>query len=93
LPHLFLYGRPGCHLCEEMRAGLQRLQAELDFTFATIDIDSSSELEQRYGLLVPALVLGSEEICHHQLDPDALRLRLGYPPTTNPILKHQSHNF
>jgi glutaredoxin len=47
LPHLFLYGRPGCHLCEEIQAGLQRLQAELDFTFATIDIDSSPELEQR----------------------------------------------
>lgn len=77
MPRLVLYSRAGCHLCEEMLAGLQSLQAELGFTLATVDIDASPVLASRYGTRVPVLVQDGEEVCHYFLDSGALRQRLG----------------
>lgn len=73
---LILYGRPGCHLCDDMRAGLQELQSELGFRVIEIDVDRDPELARRYGHLVPLLALDGEEICHYFLDVQALRDRL-----------------
>lgn len=70
---LTLYSRHGCHLCEDMEAALDELQKELGFGLARIDIDSSAELVQAYGSLVPVLKDGDIEICHYFLDPQALR--------------------
>lgn len=73
---LTLYGRPGCHLCEEMRSGLLALQTELGYRLAEVDVDGDPDLARRYGGLVPVLALGDTEICHYLLDLDRLRARL-----------------
>lgn len=73
---LTLYGRRGCHLCEDMELALSGLQKELDFRLETIDIDSDPELVVVYGSLVPVLKDGEIEICHYFLDPQALRAHL-----------------
>jgi glutaredoxin len=76
LIELTLYGRPGCHLCDEMRAGLLALQSDLGYGLAEIDVDGDPELARRYGHLVPVLMLGDVEVCHFFLDPEALRAHL-----------------
>lgn len=65
---LTLYGRRYCHLCDDMIAALQPLQSRFNFEVQVVDVDSSPELEQRYGEKVPVLVLGTEELCHYFLD-------------------------
>lgn len=70
---LTLYGRSGCHLCEDMEAALDELQKELGFRLERIDIDSDPGLVDAYGTLVPVLKDGNTEICHYFLDPQALR--------------------
>lgn len=69
---LTIYGRVGCHLCEEMEQALGALQAEWGFSVEVVDVDSDPRLEERYGHLVPVLSAGDEEICHYFLDTDAL---------------------
>lgn len=73
---LLLYVRPGCHLCDDMRAGLLAIQDKLGFRLREVDVDSDAELARRYGPLVPVLELDGAEICHYFLDAEALSDRL-----------------
>jgi glutaredoxin len=79
LQTLTLYHRPGCHLCSDMRAELLEFQDELDFRLREIDIDPDTALRTRFGLLIPVLFLGEQEICHYHLNPAALRAALTRP--------------
>jgi hypothetical protein len=73
---LRLYGRRGCHLCDDLRQAVLEFQPEYAFTLREIDIDSDPELHARYGLLIPVLCRGDREICHFQLNPIALKQAL-----------------
>lgn len=69
---LTVYGREHCHLCHDMIAALQKLQARLSFHLKVVDVDSDADLKSRYGERVPVLVSGGQEICHYHFDPVAL---------------------
>jgi thioredoxin reductase (NADPH) len=69
---LTLYYREGCHLCATMLQALRRLQSRLDFALELVDIDAHPDLQRRYDEWVPVLSEGEHEICHYQLDEDAL---------------------
>ena len=70
LPALVVYSRKGCHLCDEMFAGLRSLQARVPFAFDVVDVGSDPELEARYGEDVPVLTGDGSELCRHRLDAD-----------------------
>lgn len=69
---LTLYSRTWCHLCEDMLAGLQVLQARQPFDLAVLDVDSDPALEKRFGEWVPVLMHGDHELCHYHLDTAAV---------------------
>lgn len=71
-PHLTLYARSYCHLCEDMLARLRELDSGQPFTVEVIDVDSDPGLEARFGLLVPVLMHGEHELCHYFLDKAAV---------------------
>jgi len=48
-----------------------------DFVLEVIDVDSSDELRQRFGLLVPLLMAGEVEICRHFFNYAAVNAYLG----------------
>ena len=75
---LIVYGRAGCHLCEEMISALQQLQKQTPFGFEVVDIDHDPELKSLYNDYVPVLVAlpGQQEICHYHLDVPALKTYL-----------------
>ncbi len=60
-----------------MRAGLLKLQAELGFSLAEVDVDSDPDLANRYGPLVPVLAMDGTEVCHYFLDEARLRACFG----------------
>ena len=62
-----MYGRSGCHLCEEMAAQLRALGID----FQEVDVDTDPHLRLRYGRDVPVLVT-DEVICKHRLSPEAI---------------------
>lgn len=69
---LTLYSRSWCHLCDDMLAGLQILQARQPFALSIVDVDSLPALEQRFGEFVPVLMHGEHELCHYHLDVAAV---------------------
>jgi glutaredoxin len=62
-----LYGRSGCHLCEEMATALRALGVD----FEEIDVDSDPHLRLQYGQDVPVLVIGNS-VYKHRLTPEAI---------------------
>ncbi|MDH5189828.1 MAG: glutaredoxin family protein [Gammaproteobacteria bacterium] len=70
---LVLYGRYGCHLCEEMRVALDQQREHWDFTIREVDISGDAELEQKFGTRVPVLTGNDTEICFYFLDVEAFR--------------------
>lgn len=74
MAELTLLTRSYCHLCDDMRAALAPLATRFGAKVALIDIDADPVLEQRYGDLVPVLLLGAVrdgiELCHYHLDAE-----------------------
>ena len=60
---LTLYSRPGCHLCDEMKAVVRRVAHVTDAAIAVEEIDISTDpaLEARYGLEIPVLMIGGKK--------------------------------
>jgi hypothetical protein len=77
LVNLVLYGRSGCHLCEEMKAGLLAMQETLGFELSEVAVGWEGELADRYGTLLPVLEKDGVEICHYFLDPERLKAAFG----------------
>ena len=72
-----LYGRPGCHLCDDARAQLLALQAEYAFALNEIDIEADDDLHKRYLERIPVVVLDGEHLFDFFVDEAVLRDRLG----------------
>ena len=68
-PPAILYTRKGCHLCEEAHSLLQ----QHGFTVELVDIDLNQELRERYGLIIPVVVIGGKERFRGRIDPRLLR--------------------
>jgi hypothetical protein len=76
-PLVRLYARPDCHLCDEARAGLERLRTEgLGFELEEVDIDGDDALHARFLERIPVVELDGELISELHLDADGLRARL-----------------
>ncbi|MCW2958405.1 MAG: glutaredoxin 2 [Solirubrobacterales bacterium] len=71
-----LYGRAGCHLCDEARVVLVRLAAELAFTLQEVDIESDDRLHKAYLERIPVVALDGEELSDFFVDEADLRRRL-----------------
>jgi glutaredoxin len=71
-----LFGRPGCHLCDDARAVLERLQGELAFRLAERDIEADDATFKAYLERIPVIALDGEELYEFFVDEPDLRARL-----------------
>lgn len=68
LPFLILYGRSGCHLCEDARRSLDALLADRLARglpapqIVERSIEDDDDLQRRYALTIPVIVLGDQEL-------------------------------
>ena len=70
---LVLYGRPGCHLCDEMEDVLRGALAGREFRLRKENVDTRADWREQYGTRIPVLTLeNGEELCHYRLTDDAL---------------------
>lgn len=58
---LTLYGKPGCHLCDEARAVVEAARRERDFELVEVDISRDAELQRTHGERIPVLAVDGEE--------------------------------
>lgn len=71
-----LYGRPGCHLCDDARAVLERVRATRPFRLREIDIESDDALLAAYLERIPVVAVDGEERFELFVDEEALRRTL-----------------
>ena len=76
LPTVTIYGRPGCHLCDDARAVLERLRADVPFELHAIDIETDDALLRAYLERIPVVALDGEEVYDYVVDEADLRARL-----------------
>jgi glutaredoxin len=56
-----LYGRPGCHLCEDALTNVQRVAARVRFTLTEVDIERDDALMLRFLERIPVVTIDGEE--------------------------------
>ncbi len=76
MPVVVLYGKPDCHLCDDARALLERVRAELPFTLVERDIAADDALHRAYLERIPVIALDGEELFDFFVDEAELRRRL-----------------
>ena len=72
-----LYGRPGCCLCDEARATLQRVRARVAFALEERDIEADEELLSRYLERIPVIAIDGREAFELVVDELELERALG----------------
>jgi glutaredoxin len=57
-----IFTRNHCPLCDKAKATILELQKQWRFQLEEIDIGTSDELTERYGLMIPVIHLDGEEV-------------------------------
>jgi glutaredoxin len=76
MSEVVLYGRDGCHLCEDARAALERVRVRIAFTLTEIDIETDDALHARYLERIPVVTLDGVELFDYFVDEGELEDRL-----------------
>lgn len=76
---VLLLGRPGCHLCDDARAVVERVCAELGVGWEERSIAGDDELERKYGEQVPVTFVDGSQHDFWRVDPQRLRQALEGP--------------
>ena len=71
-----LYGKPGCHLCDDARAVVERVSAQRSFDLREIDVTLDPVLYREYGERIPVLSLDGEELFEFHVEEAVLLERL-----------------
>jgi glutaredoxin len=73
-----LYGRPGCHLCDEARAGLEEMLAGGSrFELAEVNIEDDERLHRELLERIPVVEVDGERACELFLEPRAVLALIG----------------
>jgi hypothetical protein len=76
MTELVLLSRPGCHLCQEMRANVDTILGPSPHRWQERDVDSDPELARRYGESIPVLFVNGRLFAKVRLPRLAAALRL-----------------
>jgi hypothetical protein len=68
-----LYGRPGCHLCEDAREVLLRVRDAVPFELREIDIEGDDALHAAYLERIPVVTIDGIERFEFFVDESVLR--------------------
>jgi glutaredoxin len=71
-----LYGKAGCHLCEEARVAVESVREEHGLDVSEVDVSLDPALNRRYGERIPVLAIEGEEVFELGVSADELRAEL-----------------
>ena len=63
-----IYSRPGCHLCDEAKEIIERVQHRIGFALRIIDIERDPELEKEYGDQIPVVFIDGQKMFRYHVD-------------------------
>ncbi len=73
---LTLYSKPGCHLCEAMKAIIARVATRVPLSLEEIDISGDPALVSAYGEQIPVLLIDGHKAAKYRIDEQDLENRL-----------------
>jgi glutaredoxin len=79
-----LYGKPGCHLCDDARLILERINETITLEVDEVDIRSDPVLFRRFDIYIPVIEIDGEIVAQAPISKDKLhavirRRSLGIP--------------
>jgi len=81
-----IYGRPGCHLCDDALEALRGLAASTGgFGIREVDIESDDVLMRRFLEKIPVLEVDGEVVSELESDPAEIRTCLVASGLINPV--------
>jgi glutaredoxin len=69
---IVIYSRPGCHLCDDMKALVQKVGRTIPLTLKEIDISTDPALEAQYGTEIPVLFVEGKKAAKYRIEEGAL---------------------
>ena len=72
-----VYGKPGCHLCEDAVEVIARVCADLGTSYEEVDITTDPDLQHRYGEQIPVTFVDGAQHDFWRVDERRLRAALG----------------
>ena len=75
-----LYAKPGCHLCDDARAVIERVCAELGESYEEVSILDDPDLQARYGEEIPVTFVDGRQHDFWRVSEERLRVALAQPP-------------
>lgn len=73
---LTLYSKPGCHLCDEMKAVIERVAVRVPVDLEIVDISTDSALETRFREEIPVLLIDGRNAARYRITDEELERRL-----------------
>ena len=68
MTEVVLYGKAGCHLCEEARAEIEAVRARRPFELTEVDVSLDPVLHARYGERIPVVAVAGIEAFEFPVD-------------------------
>ena len=75
-PHVVIYTRPDCHLCDEAKQAIQSAQCSDEYTFEEVNIETDSQLLESYRYDIPVIMINDVEAFRHRLISEEFRERI-----------------
>lgn len=75
-PHVTLYTKPGCHLCDEAKAEMLAAEVEDEYTFEEINIEQDREAHERYKFEIPVVFIDGHKAFKYRLSAAEFRRRI-----------------
>jgi glutaredoxin len=63
-----IYSRPRCHLCDEAKKIIERVQRRTGFALRIINIENDPELEKEYGEQIPVVFIAGQKAFKYHVD-------------------------
>jgi glutaredoxin len=68
-----IYSRPGCHLCDDMKAVVHDVARTIPLSVEEIDISNDPALEAEFGLEIPVLFVAGKKAAKYRVGEEELR--------------------
>ena len=75
-PHVTLYTKPGCHLCEEARQEMIAAGIEDEYTFEEVNIEEDAQIYDRYRFEIPVITIDGHKAFKYRLSAEDFKRRI-----------------
>lgn len=72
-PRVVLFGRPGCHLCDDARVTVEKVCAEAGISWREVSIADDDELLATYGELIPVVEVDGRRVGFWRIPEEDLK--------------------